>query len=315
MEGKSWIVLLWNDYFYGKQTPIQRGFPRSWSIPKSQMFGIAGIGNPQMDPDPNSAGLEYSSSCGIPGPIQSLRFSLGIARKSKEIQSWRTNSTEFIPNWPKGGKTKATTEPKPSENPDKSQNHGIAPELQMEKSKRRRHRHPPKIRLKAKIPEFRAGIQTNLRDKQIPAAQGARKIGMEGTERPRERRECSRFHLGGRRTPGKIHQNSGPRECREGVNVQPDPNKGWKFPGVVPGVGRSGRSRNSGKEKGEKFRRRIRNVGLGGKRRKIGKIIPGFVWGWGRGLGLTGIPLPEIPGIPEIFRIPESLESMNPCIH
>lgn len=282
MEGKSWIVLLWNDYFYGKQTPIQRSFPRTWSIPKSQMFGIAGIGNPQMDPDPNSAGLEYSSSCGIPGPIQSLRFSLGIARKSKEIQSWRTNSMEFIPNWPKGGKTKATTGPKPSENLDKSQNHGIAPELQMEKSKRRRHRHPPKIRLKAKIPEFRAGIQTNLRDKQIPAAQGARKIGMEGTERPQEHRECSRFHLGGRRTPGKIHQNSGPRECREGVNVQPDPNKGWKFPGVVPGVGREGKEPEFRKGKGGKVQEKDQKCGIGWEKEENQENNPRFCVGVGK---------------------------------
>lgn len=90
------------------------------------------------------------------------------------------------------------------------------------------------------------------------------------------------------------------------------PTRGGNSQESFPGLVGKGRSQNSGKEKGEKFRRRIRNVGLGGKRRKIRKIIPGFVWGWGRGLGLTGIPLPEIPGIPEIFRIPESLESINP---
>lgn len=148
--------------FMGKK-PIQRGFPKSWGIQRSQMFGIPRWDWISTDGSQSKAfpGLGYLSSHRIPVPIpgiHSFPFLLELHRNPG-----KSNPGEQIPwNSPQTGQEVKT--PNGAENPDKSQNF-----LELGNSSRIRGgkikattaapQPPTKIQIKAKIPEFRAGIQ------------------------------------------------------------------------------------------------------------------------------------------------------------
>lgn len=128
------MFLLERGFLWEKK--IHRGFPGSWSRPKSRMFGSNGSllrvgldihGWIPIQSWPRAGIFEIlQDPCADPRDLF-RPFPLGIAPKSQEIQSRPTNSTEFLPNRPRGGKTK--------------------------------RQNPQKTRMKAKIKEFRAGIQ------------------------------------------------------------------------------------------------------------------------------------------------------------